>query len=136
MITKLQVSTALRLNGISKESSRSEIKRTLTALKWADDEVEQGLWLLEHDPRDDVPPALLLSTDARFSETNISQLLNINITLQREKFEQMSERSIPKKKKGEFLETLLCCVCGLLICVVAGFILMYVAKIGYFAPGI
>ncbi|MEN9921801.1 MAG: hypothetical protein RL097_77 [Candidatus Parcubacteria bacterium] len=133
MITRKQVETILKINGVPASSADEQIRSILLSARYSNDEVDTALMILREDvntkqTRVDGLHKVFRTGDALRSD-EISNLLGIDISIE----DKIEERK--KKKQISFTQYIVVWVSSVLLAVCGILFYMYLHKIGVFHPG-
>jgi hypothetical protein len=133
MITRKQVETILKINGVPASSADEQIRSILLSARYSNDEVDTALMILREDvntkqTRVDGLHKVFRTGDALRSD-EISNLLGIDISIE----DKIEERK--KKKQISFTQYIVVWVSSVLLAVSGILFYMYLHKIGVFHPG-
>ncbi len=133
MITRNQVETILKINGVPPTSADEQIRSILLSARYSNDEVDTALMILREDvktkqTRVDGLHKVFRTGDALRSD-EISSLLGIEISVE----DKIEDRN--KKKQISFVQYIVVWILSVVLAVSGVLFYMYLHKIGVFHPG-
>lgn len=133
MITRNQVETILKINGVPPTSADEQIRSILLSARYSNDEVDTALMILREDvktkqTRVDGLHKVFRTGDALRSD-EISSLLGIEISVE----DKIEDRN--KKKQISFVQYIVVWIFSVVLAVSGVLFYMYLHKIGVFHPG-
>ncbi len=132
MTSKNQLEALLKINGVKPDSSTEKIRSVLLSARYKDDEVDTAIMILKEDTKTNKSRVeglhKVFRTDNTLKPAEISQLLGIDVDIEKEIVPQSKGRtmSLSQKFLVWFASTVIA-IAGILI-------YMYLLNVGVFHP--
>lgn len=136
MITKNQIESILKINGISPTSSDEEIRSVLLSASFNKDEVDAAVMILRQNVVTNQTRLdglhKIFRTDEPLSAGEVSSLLGVDIS------SKYAQGSVSKAKTGKMtaFNYLIVILLSFMVALIGMMIFMYVFKIGVFHPSV
>ncbi|NCN11809.1 hypothetical protein GW937_00630 [Candidatus Kaiserbacteria bacterium] len=134
MISRKNIETILKINGVSPTSADEQIRSILLSARYSDDEVDTALMVLREDTKTKHTRVdglhKVFRTGESLKSDEIATLLGIDVTIE----DRVNERS--KRREISFGQYFFVWIASVLVATSGILVYMYLHKIGIFHPSV